>query len=206
MKVVHYARVSTDDKAQDPERQLMKCRQYSEFKGHDIVLEVKEHISGNTHPTTRPEFKKIELKKIDGIVVYSIDRLTRQHPTKVMNMLNYFKQSGIIIISVSEPIFNMESEFAEPMQYFMTWWNNYFLKKLSKDVKTGLERARAKGKTLGRPKNKINNYEIVRLRNEGLSLRNISKKMNISLGAVQRCIKNHAPKNGSSFINNQVVS
>ena len=194
MKVAIYCRVSTDDKDQNPERQKLKCEQYCALHNHEIVYSIEEHHKGDTNPNNRPEFQKIDFKKIDGIIVYSIDRLTRQHPNKVMNMLNYFKSSGVLIVSVSEPIFNMESEFAEPMQYFMAWWNNYFLKKLSRDVKTGLERAVAKGKKLGRPKNKINYYQVMRLRNDGKSLRQIAKEMEISLGAVQRCIKNPPKK------------
>jgi DNA invertase Pin-like site-specific DNA recombinase len=193
MKIAIYARVSTDDKDQNPERQILKCRQYCELHNHEVVCEISEHHKGNSSPLYRPQFKEINLKKVDGVIVETIDRLTRQHPTKVMNLLNYFKDSGVLIISVREPIFNMESEFSEPMQYFMTWWNNYFLKKLSADVKSGLERAVANGKKLGRPKNKINYYEVMRLKKD-MSLRKIAIKMNISLGAVQRCIKNPPSK------------
>lgn len=196
MKVAIYTRVSRDDKDQDPERQVLKCKQYCELHNHNIIYEIKEYHKGDSDPNSRPEFNKINLKKIDAIVVFSIDRLTRQHPNKVMNLINYFKKSGVLIISVTEPIFNMESEFAEPMQYFMTWWNNYFLKKLSRDVKTGLEKARAEGKTLGRPKKEIDYLQVMEFKSRGLSLRVIAKELGVSLGAIQRCIKN-PPKNES---------
>jgi len=190
MKVAIYTRVSRDDKYQDPERQILKCKQYCELHNHSVVCEIKEYHKGDSNPNDRPEFSKIDLKKIDAVIVYSIDRLTRQHPNKVMNLINYFKDSGVLIVSVTEPIFNMESDFAEPMQYFMTWWNNYFLKKLSADVKSGLERARKEGKILGRPKKEIDYNKVMSLKNNGISLRKIAKELNVSLGAVQRCIKN----------------
>ena len=190
MNIAIYCRVSTDDKEQNTERQLPKCRQYCELHGHKVLYEIHEKHKGDSSPLSRPEFKRIDLKKVDGIVVFTIDRLTRQHPTKVMNMLNYFKSAGVLIISVTEPIFNMESEFAEPMQYFFGWWNNYFLKKLSQDVKSGLERTRANGTVLGRPKVPANVYQIQRLKKEGKSLRKIAEELNLSLGKVQRCIKN----------------
>jgi DNA invertase Pin-like site-specific DNA recombinase len=194
MRVAIYSRVSTDDKDQNPERQVLKCKQYCELHNHTIEHEVLDYHKGDSSPMDRPKFNTIDLKKVDAIVVYSIDRLTRQHPTKVMNLLNYFKQSGILIISVTEPIFNMESDFAEPMQYFMTWWNNYFLKKLSQDVKSGLERAKEKGITLGRPKKDIDYNKVIELKTKGLSLRQIATELNISLGSVQRCIKNPIKK------------
>ena len=194
MKAAIYTRVSTDDKDQNTERQLLKCKQYCELHNHEVIYSIEENHKGDSHPSSRPEFNKINFAEIDAIIVYSIDRLTRQHPNKVMNMLNYYKSSGILIISVTEPIFNMESEFSEPMQYFMTWWNNYFLRKLSNDVKSGLDRARAQGKKLGRPKKKINRFEVIRRRNAGQSYRQIAKDMNLSLADVQRCIKNPPSK------------
>lgn len=194
MNIAIYTRVSLDDKEQNPERQLLKCRQYCELNNHKVLLEIEDYAHGDTDVFSRDEFNKINLNKIDGIIVFSIERLTRQHPNKVMNLLNYLKSRGVLVVSITEPIFNMESEFAELMQYFLTWWNNYFLKKLSRDVKSGLERAVAKGKKLGRRPVKVNVFKIKQLREEGKSLREISKELDISLGKVQRvlkeCIKN----------------
>lgn len=190
MKAAIYCRVSRDDKEQNPERQLLKCKQYCDLHNHDVIFEVMEYHKGDSSPSERPKFNDIKLNDVDGIIVYSIDRLTRQHPNKVMTLLNHFKQSGVLIISVTEPIFNMESEFAEPMQYFMSWWNNYFLRKLSNDVKSGLERARKQGKRLGRPETKANKYQIQRLRSEGLSIRGIALQLNLSKSKVERCLKN----------------
>lgn len=201
MDVVIYARVSTDDKEQDPERQVLKCKQYCELKEHNILQIVKENHKGDSPPESRGGFKTINMAKTEAIMVFSIDRLTRQHPVKVMTLLNYYQTAGIKIISVTEPIFNMESEFAELLQYFLAWWNNYFLKKLSRDVKSGLERAKAKGKILGRPKVKINEYEVLRLKNQGKSIRHIAKEINSNIGTVQRCIKKVTGKNNDSFIN-----
>lgn len=190
MNVVIYCRVSTKDKEQNPERQVFPCIKYCEFHEHKIINIIREKHEGDSSPFERPEFKNINLKQIQGIIVYSIDRLTRQHPTKVMNLLNRFKDMGIKIVSITEPIFNMESEMAEPLQYFMTWWNNYFLKKLSRDVISGLERAKKEGRFGGRPKIKINQYEIKRLKEQGKSIRQIAKELNLSVSVVQRCSKN----------------
>lgn len=197
MKVAIYCRVSTDDKDQNTERQKLKCEQYCELQGHEIIYLIEEYHKGDSSPFERPKFKNIDLKKIDGIIVFTIDRLTRQHPTKVMNLLNYFKSSGVLIVSVTEPIFNMESEFAEPMQYFMSWWNNYFLKKLSNDVKSGLDRARAQGKKLGRPG--LSDHEKkfikeIKRCDPNMSIRSIQKIMlekfdrKVSIGSVHKTL------------------
>lgn len=189
MKIAIYGRVSTDDKEQNPERQILKCKQYCELQNHEVVQIVTEEHKGDSNPLYRKGFKQINLKKVDGVVIETIDRLTRQHPTKVMNLLSYFKESGIKIISVREPIFNMESDMSDLMQYLLSWWNNYFLKKLSKDVKSGLDRAVANGKTLGRPETKINKYEVLRQLKDKVSLRTIADDLETSLGKIQRVKK-----------------
>ena len=92
MKVCIYARVSTDDKGQDPEVQINRCRDYCIQQNHVIITElVDEGISGDTFFYDRPEGKKlyklINLNKVDGIVCFAIDRFSRQSPLKILPLL-----------------------------------------------------------------------------------------------------------------------
>ena len=207
MRVAIYARVSTDDKDQDPERQIIVGRQYADLHDHVVALVVVEHHTGNSNPFNRPEFMKIlSDNSIEGTIVVTIDRLSREHPNKLMNRLNQFKSINHKIISVREPIFNMESDFAEPMQYFLTWWNNQFLKKLSQDTKEGIERARRQGKQIGRAKVKFNQfraYELLFV--QKLSQRVVSKELGVSLATLNR-FKKGVEKNPDLFIKESVVS
>jgi Resolvase, N terminal domain len=45
-RVAIYARVSTDDKGQDPENQLRQLRQWCERMGYPVVREYVEHENG----------------------------------------------------------------------------------------------------------------------------------------------------------------
>src|SRR4051794_15678707 len=47
-----YARVSTEDRGQDPETQLRPLREYAERRGFSVVGEFVDHASGTTE--TRP--------------------------------------------------------------------------------------------------------------------------------------------------------
>lgn len=190
MRVVLYSRVSTDDKDQNPERQFLKLRQYAAFHEHKVLGEFVDYYTGNSRPEDRSGFSEAMKKRPEGVVVYSIDRFSRQHPTKLMNLLAFYKESGLKIISVTEPIFNMESDYAEPMQYFLTWWNNQFLKKLRSDIKSGLDRARSEGKVLGRPKvrfNKARAYHLLFV--EGWSIRAVASEVGASVGTIARSKK-----------------
>jgi hypothetical protein len=56
-------------------------------------------------------------------------------------------------------------------------------------IRAGLARAKSNGKKLGRPNgSKIDVDEAKKLRNSGLSIRKIAKKMNIGQGSVQRAL------------------
>lgn len=200
MRVCVYARVSTDDKDQDPERQLIKCRQYAELHNHVIIKEITEYISGDTDPMQRPECSKAFDQ--EGIIVYSMDRLTRQHPVKVINLIKALKDQGIKVVSVTEPAFNMEHELSEVMLFLIGWFNNYFLVKLKRDIKSGMDRARLAGKHIGRPKTSFNVFRYVELReNQKLSLDKVAAELGVSKYKLW-CFEKEYKQNPDLFINN----
>ena len=56
MRVAIYARVSTDDKGQDPENQLRELRTWCSNSGHTISGEYVEHESGRKGVERRKQF------------------------------------------------------------------------------------------------------------------------------------------------------
>jgi DNA invertase Pin-like site-specific DNA recombinase len=180
MKVAIYARVSTDDKEQNPERQKLACEKYAELHNHDVIAYFEDYISGDTNPFEREGFKNILLKKPQGILFFEISRFSREHPSKVMRRLQELKDKSIKSISITEQAFNMEGEMSDLIQYILTWFNNYYLSNLKKNIKSGLDRAVKNGKTLGRPKAKVNLYEVAReFGVAGASISSVSKKLGI---------------------------
>jgi DNA invertase Pin-like site-specific DNA recombinase len=57
MRIAIYARVSTDDKGQDPENQLRQLREWCDSTGHTIVNEYVDYETGRTDK--RKEFSKL---------------------------------------------------------------------------------------------------------------------------------------------------
>ena len=206
MKVAIYARVSTDDKEQNPERQFLKCRQYCELHSHIVIKELVDYHTGDSRLEDREQGKELCNMNIDGIVVFSMDRLTRQHPIKVIQLINAYKDKGIKIISITEPAFNMESEFADILIYILGWFNNYFLTKLKRDVRAGMERARKQGKQIGRKQAEFNRYRAYQLLIvEKKSQRYVAKELGVSLATINR-FRKVADVYDSSFINELNVS
>lgn len=213
MKVINYARVSTDDKEQDPERQLMKGRQYCELHGHEVIAELIDHYTGDSYILDRPEGSRLKnYPNAEGLICFSIDRYSRQHPTKVLRQLSEWKDKGFKIISVTEPIFNMEGEFSDLLMYLLTWTNNYYLAKLKKDIKSGLERARQQGKQIGRKKAEFNRFRAYHLLFEAkkpdgrsYSQREIADELGVSLATINR-FKTVAAKSPDLFKKPEDVS
>jgi len=56
-------------------------------------------------------------------------------------------------------------------------------------VKAGLRRAKEKGKRLGRPKISINIEEVKKLKEEGLTLSSIAKRLGVSKGYLSGALK-----------------
>ena len=157
MKVCIIARVSTDDKEQNPESQLIPCRKYCKDQGHTIITEIVDHYTGTVDIFSRPDGSRLkellQNKKIEGIVVFSVDRFSREDPIKVIHQLRVIEsEHKVKFISITEPIFNMESEFAEPMKYMLSWFSNYWITQHKKKVKSGMDRAKQEGRHIGRPK------------------------------------------------------
>jgi len=196
MKVAIYARVSTDDKGQDPLVQENKCRNYCEMQGHEVVAVFHEEgISGDTFYYDRPKGKELysllQSNKVQGLVVQAVDRFSRQNPLKVLQLLNNLRTQGIIFISVTEPAFNMDSEFSDVIRYILTWFNNYFLKQHKVKVHAGLDKARKfgtkSGKTIGRQR-KANHDVIMELHGQGKTISEIAREIGVLKGSVKYAI------------------
>jgi putative DNA-invertase from lambdoid prophage Rac len=185
MKVAIYSRVSTDDKDQNPERQKLACEKYAELHNHEVIAYGEDYHTGDSNPFDRKGFAGLIAKKPRAILVYEISRFSREHPSKVMRRLQDLKNKGILTVSITEQAFNMEGEMSDLIQYIMTWFNNYYLKNLRRNVKSGLERAKKEGKKLGRPKRKINLYAFAReFDDPKVSIMSVSKKLGIPRSTV----------------------
>lgn len=187
-KVALYARVSTD--GQTTENQLRELRAAAERHGWEIVREYVDHgISGSKDRTQRPELdallKASIRKEFDLIMAWSVDRLGRslQHLLDFLSEIHsknidlYLHQQGIDTTTpAGKAMFQMLGVFSE------------FERAMIKErVKAGLERARAKGKTLGRPKiGPATEDSIRKLREQGMGIKKVAKTVGVGVGVVQR--------------------
>ena len=187
-QVALYARVSTD--GQTTENQLLELRAVAERNGWEITKEYVDHgISGSKGRTERPELdamlKASVRKEFDLIMSWSVDRLGRslQHLLEFLTEIHsknvdlYLHQQGIDTTTpAGKAMFQMLGVFSE-----------FERSMIQERVKAGLERAKANGKTLGRPKVSSKTEDAIRKhRGEGMGIKKTAKTVGVGVGVVQR--------------------
>lgn len=164
MNVALYARVSKDEdekdrRFQDPEYQLQSMREFCSFKGFTVVEEYVDKASGAD--PNRPNFKRIlkeaYQKHYKAIVVWKLDRFSREPLFVTMSYLQGLKAQGTALVSITESWLDTRSEnpMAELVMAIMMWASAEERRKISERTKAGIKRLRAIGQWKGgRPKKK----------------------------------------------------
>ena len=85
MRVAIYARVSTEDRGQDPENQLAQLRAWCAAAGHTIFAEFVDHASGGKGADKRTQFAAMlaaaHQRQFDVLLVWALDRFGTQRGT-----------------------------------------------------------------------------------------------------------------------------
>ena len=187
MKVGLYSRVSTKDKEQNPENQLLKLREYCRARGWDY-REYTDFASGAKKD--RPGLKSImsDLDHLDGILVLRLDRFGRSLQNLLEN-LNQIRNRGKFFEAIDQGL--KISEKKDPMNDFMLAIlgaaAEFERELISERVKDGMARAKREGKLIGRGKAKRTKdmeKRIHQLNSQGESIRMIAQKCNIPRSTV----------------------
>ena len=155
MRAAVYARVSTDDGSQDPESQLRQLRAWCEASGHVIVTEYVDQVSGAKGADKRPQLAAMldaaHRRQFDILLVWALDRLSREGMVPTIMHLQRLAAAGITLHSYTEPLLSTDNEMIRDIVLaVMASLAKMERQKISERTKAGLERARAKGKRLGR--------------------------------------------------------
>ena len=168
-RVAIYARVSTSDKGQDPENQLRKLRRWCKDKGYPIEGEYVDHESGRKGAADRAQFRKLldgaGRRDFDLVLVWRLDRLTREGLAATVHYLQRFDSHGVGFHSFEEPMLSTEDEFIRDVLIgLLSALAKVQAKKISDDTKAGLERAAKQGRKGGRPRAIVNKTDAKRIR------------------------------------------
>lgn len=186
-----YARTST--KHQDPTNQVETLKEVAAKSGWQIgEVFIDYGISGAKGRHQRPEFDRLlnalTRREFNRVAVVNVDRLGRSLQDLVATLgqindlgvdLYIHKQSIDTSTSAGRALFGMMGVFAE-----------FEREMIRERVNQGLENARRKGKRLGRkPTPPIANNQIIALRSEGLTQKEIAKKTGVSQQYVSKLLR-----------------
>ncbi len=185
MRIGIYARVSTKD--QSCEMQLRDLRAYCAARSFDAVAEYVD-VGQSGAKDSRPELNRLmddaRKRKLDAVLVWKFDRFARS--TKhLLTALEEFRSAGIQFISYQE---NMDtgSPLGQALFTIVAAVAQLERDLIRERVSAGIRNARAAGKQLGRPVRIVDREQILRLRAEGASVREIAAKVGVGYGTVRK--------------------
>ena len=182
-RVAIYARVSTVDKGQDPETQLVFLREYAARRGFHLVGEYVDYASGTRED--RPQYRKLlnltRKRQVDVVLVWRYDRFARSTQALVQ-ALKEFQSLGVDFISYQENI-DTTTPQGEMIFTIMASLAQFESALISERVKAGMARAKSQGKRISRaPIPKTTQTRIARLYDQGVSISQIGKQLKIGYG------------------------
>ena len=193
-KIAIYYRVSTDKQdLTSQETTVEKWLSELPKKPSKVFVFKDEGISGKTE--NRPGYKDLMTmavnRQIDTIVVYRLDRLSRNATVAIKTLLE-LDEYGVGFISVTQPVLNLghQNPFRRTMLAAFAEIAEIERETIVARVRSGLEAAKKRGTRLGAPV-KISaekQSEAIRLRNEGMSFKAIAQRLGLSTGTVHGLI------------------
>ncbi len=166
-RAVAYSRCSTDEHRQDVENQLKELRRYCQ--AHDWAFdEVAEYGSGykEAQPKLQAVLERVRKGHYQVFVTFSLDRFSRQHPSKVNALLDQIVyQYGCRFISIQESLDSQNELIWQVIKPLFSWFAHAYSRNLSEKIRLGIQTKREKGDYRGgRPPKTIDVERLKSLR------------------------------------------
>lgn len=153
VKVVAYARCSTEEGRQDVSIQTEHLKDYCERQGweYDIVW---EYSSGSKHipDKLRKVLNLIKERHYDIFLCYDLSRFSRLHPSTTSKIMDFIVSNKCRFISIQDNIDSNDEVkwlLIKPLFQYLAY---IYSKNLSEKVKLGMKKAKEKGRLTHRPK------------------------------------------------------
>jgi DNA invertase Pin-like site-specific DNA recombinase len=147
------ARVSTRDKNQDPEVQLVPMREYAARRQWEVVGEYVDYARAADF-TRRLRWRQLLMdtrhRRVDLVAVWKLDRAWRS-TIDCLNTLKDWEARGVGFVCVSQPELDTTTPIGRLLITVLAAVAEFERDLIRDRVLEGLENARRKGTRLGRP-------------------------------------------------------
>lgn len=147
--IVIYARVSTDDKDQNPETQLMPLREFCRLKGWTVTAEYVDQASARDmrgRVQWRAMVRAGQRGKFKRFLIFRLNRAFRS----VKDMYDELsKLTNVEMVSYHENI-DTSTPTGRLLRNILAALAEFELDQIRENVRAGIARARAQGKPIGK--------------------------------------------------------
>lgn len=189
---IGYTRVSTID--QDPENQVRLIA--AEGIPSDFIF-IDRGVSGTVLAENRPGFQRAMKYLVEHpgevkfLYVYEISRLGRT-TLETVNLIAKMEAMGVMVWSISpNESFTRQNDpsVRQLLLMIMSWVAQRERDNLVARTKAGIDRARAEGHLLGRPRAAIDFEKLRSMRSDGMSWEEISEEIGYPVMTIYRARK-----------------
>jgi DNA invertase Pin-like site-specific DNA recombinase len=155
-----------------------------------VVGEYVDHASGTTEsrPNYQHLFKAVRKRELDVVLVWRYDRFARS-TRALVNALGEFRARGVAFISYQENV-DTTTPQGELVFGMMANLAQFESALIGERVKAGMARAKAQGKRTSRPPiPDATRMKIMELHAQGVSIKQISKRLGIAYGTAWNYVK-----------------
>ena len=175
---------------QDTANQVIAIRKYRpEFRNIPDSRVVEEIVSGGIPAMNRPRFASLVNEKLeqgDTLVVLKLDRLGRDN-IDVQQTILMLHEKGINVVCLDLPVADLMSAEGRLMLQLFAAFAEFEKSRIIERTQEGLEKAKANGVRLGRPKgSSVHSDAIQAAKEAGLSQSKVAKRLGIGIATVKR--------------------
>ena len=143
---------------QETDNQVPDVERFAAHHGYEVArrYEVIESRwdggvdGGEYRRTLKQALDDAHQGKFAVIVVWALDRITREGAEGALRIIRQFRERGCAVVSVKESWLNGSPEVQDVLVAFAGWMAQQESRRRSERIRTGLERRRVQGKPIGR--------------------------------------------------------
>lgn len=174
MKVALYARVSTDDKEQNPETQLLALRNFCNDAGWEVYQEYVDQARAKDY-SHRKDWQQLQKdarrRKFKVVLVFRLDRAFRS-VKECVNLIDNWQEMDIAFKSLKEEVIDTTTSQGRFILQIMAAMAELESSVIGDRVKAGMARAKAEGHSLGR---KMLNLDVISIYDALHTYKNIAE-------------------------------
>jgi DNA invertase Pin-like site-specific DNA recombinase len=183
-RVALYVRVSTGE--QNAEMQVNELTEYAQFRKWDIVETYSDHMSGakDKRPALDQLMADARRRQFDGVVCWRFDRFARS-TSHLLRALEEFEALALDFVSLRESI-DTSTPTGKMVFTVLAAIAELERNTIAERVRAGQKAARRRGVRFGRPVVEVDTNAVGKLREQGLSWRDVAEQLGIPKDTARR--------------------